>query len=62
MEEVADNLRQQLLREKRRALEEQFLADALQSSKASIDGGAAAQVTLPTTPAPAPAAPELSPP
>ena len=62
MEEVADNLRQQLLREKRRALEEQFLADALQSSKASIDTGAAAKVTLPAAPAPAPAAPELSPP
>lgn len=62
LEEVADNLRQQLLRDKRRALEEQFLADALTSSKASIDANAAAKVTLPTTPAPASAAPELSPP
>ncbi|MCW1922134.1 peptidyl-prolyl cis-trans isomerase [Luteolibacter arcticus] len=62
MEEVADNLRQQLLREKRRALEEQFLADAFQLSKASINADAAAKVTLPVTPAPAPAAPELSPP
>ena len=62
MEEVADNLRQQLLRDKRRALEEQFLADAMNSSKASINADAAAKVTLPATPAPAPAAPELSPP
>jgi peptidyl-prolyl cis-trans isomerase C len=62
LEEVADNLRPQLLREKRRALEEQFLADALTSSKASIDADAAAKVTLPVSPAPAPAAPELSPP
>jgi len=60
--EVADNLRQQLVREKRRALEEQFLADALTSSKASINADAAAKVTLPVSPAPAPAAPELSPP
>ncbi|MEK7952870.1 peptidylprolyl isomerase [Luteolibacter soli] len=62
MEEVADNLRQQILRDKRRALEEQFLADAMQSSKASINADAAAKVTLPVTPAPAPAAPVLSPP
>jgi peptidyl-prolyl cis-trans isomerase C len=62
MEEVADNLRQQLLREKRRALEEQFLAEALQTSKASFNADAAAKVTLPAAPAPAPAAPELSPP
>jgi peptidyl-prolyl cis-trans isomerase C len=62
LEEVADNLRQQLLREKRRALEEGFLAGALTLSKASIDTDAAAKVTLPNNPAPAPAAPELSPP
>ncbi|RYD48945.1 MAG: hypothetical protein EOP83_25805, partial [Verrucomicrobiaceae bacterium] len=62
IEEVAENLRQQLLRDKRRALEEQFLADAMTSSKASINTDAAAKVTLPATPAPAPAAPELSPP
>jgi len=62
LEEVADNLRQQLLRDKRRALEEQFLADALTSSKASLNADAAAKVTLPVAPAPAPAAPELSPP
>jgi parvulin-like peptidyl-prolyl isomerase len=62
MEEVADNLRQQLLRDKRRVLEEQFLSDAMQSSKASINADAASKVALPVTPAPAPAAPELSPP
>lgn len=63
LEEVADNLRQQLLRDKRRAMEEGFLADAISSSKASIDTAAAAKVSLPDSPpAPANAAPELSPP
>lgn len=62
LEEVADNLRQQLLREKRRALEEGFLADALTLSKASIDTEAAAKVTLPASPQPAANSPELSPP
>lgn len=65
LEEVADNLRQQLLRDKRRAMEEGFLADAISSSKASIDTAAAAKVSLPDSgspPAPANTAPELSPP
>lgn len=62
LEEVADNLRQQLLREKRRALEEGFLADALQRAKANIDTDAAAKVTLPDSPQPAANSPELSPP
>lgn len=62
LEEVADKLRQQLLREKRRAFEEGFLADALELSNADIDADAAAKVTLPDSPAPVPAAPVLSPP
>lgn len=62
LEEVADNLRQQLLRDKRRAAEEAFLADALRLAKADIDTAAAAQVVLPATPPPAAAGPELSPP
>lgn len=65
LEEVADNLRQQLLRDKRRAMEEGFLADAISSSKASIDTAAAAKVSLPDSDspaAPANTAPELSPP
>ena len=62
LDQVTDSLRQQLLRDKRRALEEGFLADALKLSKATIDTAAAAKVTLPDAP-PAPAAtPELSPP
>ncbi|MCW1883827.1 peptidyl-prolyl cis-trans isomerase [Luteolibacter flavescens] len=62
MDEVAGNLQQQLVRDKRRAIEERFLADAVQLSKVSIDAEAAAKVTLPVTPVPAPAVPELSPP
>jgi peptidyl-prolyl cis-trans isomerase C len=62
LEQVADNLRQQLLRDKRRAAEEAFLADALRLAKADIDEAAAAQVVLPASPPPAAAGPELSPP
>jgi parvulin-like peptidyl-prolyl isomerase len=62
LDQVTDSLRQQLLRDKRRTLEEGFLADALKLSKATVDTAAAAKVTLPDAP-PAPAAtPELSPP
>ena len=62
LDQVTDSLRQQLLRDKRRALEESFLADALKLSKASVDTAAAAKVTLPDAP-PAPGTtPELSPP
>ncbi len=62
LEQVADNLRQQILRDKRRAAEEAFLADALRLAKADIDEAAAAQVVLPASPPPAAAGPELSPP
>lgn len=62
LEEVADNLRQELLRERRRAAEEAFLADALRVAKADIDAAAAAEVVLPDSPPPAAAEPQLSPP
>ena len=62
LEEAADNLRQQLLRERRRAAEEAFLADALRVAKVDIDEAAAARVVLPASPPPAAAEPPLSPP
>jgi parvulin-like peptidyl-prolyl isomerase len=62
LEEVADNLRQQLLRDLRRTAEEAFLADALRLSAAEIDTASASAIALPSSPAPAPAEPQLSPP
>lgn len=62
LEEVADNLRQELLRERRHAAEQAFLADALRVSKTEVDAAAAAEVALPATPPPAAAEPQLSPP
>ncbi len=61
LEEVSEGIRQQLLHDKKRAIEERFVDQALQLSKVEINADAAAKVNLPTTPTPAPS-PELSPP
>lgn len=53
-EEVAERVRQALLLEKRRAIEERFVADALAAAKVTRNPEAARQVTLPVTEAPAP--------
>lgn len=53
-EEVAERLRQGLVLEKRRAIEERFVADALAAAKVTQNPEAARQVTLPLTEAPAP--------
>ena len=53
-EEIAERLRQGLLVEKRRAIEERFVADALAAAKVTQNPEAARQVTLPVTEAPAP--------
>lgn len=62
LEEVSENIRQALLREKRRVLEESFVNTAVQASKVEINTEAAARIQLPDTTPAAPAAPELSPP
>ncbi|WP_035610769.1 peptidyl-prolyl cis-trans isomerase [Haloferula sp. BvORR071] len=59
-EEIAERLEQGLLLEKRRALEEHFVADTLAAAKVTTNPEAARQVTLPVTPAPA-AAPSAPP-
>ena len=53
-EEVAERVRQSLLLEKRRGLEERFVADALAAAKVTQNPEAARQVALPVTEAPAP--------
>lgn len=53
-EEIAERLKQGLLADKRRALEERFVADALAAAKVTQNPEAARQVTLPVTAAPAP--------
>jgi hypothetical protein len=62
-EEVAERVRQGLLLEKRRSLEERFVADALAAAKVTQNPEAARQVTLPVTEAPAaqPSAPPAFP-
>jgi hypothetical protein len=62
LEEVSENIRQTLLREKRRVLEESFVNQAVQASQVEINAEAAARIQLPASTPPAPAAPELSPP
>lgn len=52
LEQVSGELRQTLLQEKRRALEERFLADALESAAATLDTAAAGRVELPVSPPP----------
>lgn len=47
LEEVAEGLRQQLLRDRKLAIEEAFVADALKLSNAEIHAGAADKVKLP---------------
>lgn len=63
LEEVAEGLRQQLLRDRKQAIEQAFMADALKLSNAEIYPGAADRVKLPnpSTAKPNPG-PELSPP
>jgi hypothetical protein len=53
-EEVAERVRQGLLLEKRRGIEERFVADALAAAKVTQNPEAARQVSLPVTEAPAP--------
>ncbi len=62
-EEIAERLKQGLLTDKRRALEEHFLADALAAAKVTQNPEAARQVKLPVpeTPVPQPSAPPAFP-
>jgi parvulin-like peptidyl-prolyl isomerase len=53
LEQVAGDLKQTLLQEKRRAMEERFLAEAIASAATTLDTAAASQVELPVSP-PAP--------
>lgn len=63
LEEVAEGLRQQMLRERKQAIEQAFVADALKLSNAEIYPGAADRVKLPAPPMTKPnPGPELSPP
>lgn len=56
-EEVAERLRQSLLREKQRACEEQFVNEALDLAKVEMDSAAAERINLPSNTQPAPAVP-----
>jgi parvulin-like peptidyl-prolyl isomerase len=60
LEQVAGELKQTLLREKRRAMEERFLAEALGAAAATLDTAAASRVEIPDSP-PTPAS-EAAPP
>ena len=62
-EEIAERLREGLLLEKRRAIEERFVADAMASANITRNPEAVRKVTLPVTaaPAPPPAAPPAFP-
>lgn len=63
LEELAEGLRQQLLRDRKHALEERFVEDALKLSNAEIHADAVANVKLPALPPAKPASgPQLSPP
>ncbi|WP_367871017.1 peptidylprolyl isomerase [Luteolibacter sp. Populi] len=53
-DEIAERLRQSALSEKRRAIEERFVADALAAAKITTNPEAARKVALPVTEAPAP--------
>ena len=54
-EEVSTRLHRQLLIEKRRAIEERFMADTLAAAEVSINSDALDQVTIPTSTTPSPA-------
>ena len=56
-EEIAPKLHQQLLVEKRRSIEEAFMAATLEAANVSIDSQALGKVNLPTSTPPAPPAP-----
>jgi parvulin-like peptidyl-prolyl isomerase len=50
LEQVAGELKQTLLREKRRATEERFLAEAIRAAAATLDTAAASRVEIPVSP------------
>lgn len=52
LDEVANDLKQTLLRDKRRAVEERFLADAIGSAAVTVDTAAASRIELPVSSAP----------
>jgi hypothetical protein len=49
-EEVAETLRQELLREKRRAIEQRFISESLDLAKARLNADAARGIDLPASP------------